>query len=59
MVPWSSGHHTINCTTVFLQAFVQHQQQEKRPLLSDNEEANELVSDPVHLHLPFIISSLF
>ena len=35
--------------TLLLQAFVQHQQQEKRPLLSDNEEANELVSDIVNL----------
>ena len=32
------------------QAFVQHQQQEKRPLLSDNEEANELVSGALRLH---------
>ena len=29
---------------IILQAFVQHQQQDKRPLLSDSEEANELVS---------------
>ena len=29
---------------MLLQAFVQHQQQDKRPLLSDSEEANELVS---------------
>jgi len=29
--------------TVDIQAFVQHQQQDKRPLLSDNEEANELM----------------
>ena len=29
---------------VDIQAFVQHQQQEKRPLLSDSEETNELVS---------------
>jgi len=28
---------------VDIQAFVQHQQQDKRPLLSDNEEANELM----------------
>ena len=29
---------------VDIQAFVQHQQQEKRPLLAESEEANELVS---------------
>jgi len=28
---------------VDIQAFVQHQQQDKRPLLSDSEEANELM----------------
>jgi len=34
---------TSESFNVDIQAFVQHQQQEKRPLLSDNEEANELM----------------
>jgi hypothetical protein len=34
---------------VDIQAFVQHQQQDKRPLLSECEEANELVSFPSRL----------
>ena len=35
---------TSDSFNVDIQAFVQHQQQEKRPLLAESEETNELVS---------------
>ena len=43
---------------VDIQAFVQHQQQDKRPLLSDSEEANELVSCRICLYLHFLPSQI-
>ena len=47
---------TSESFNVDIQAFVQHQQQEKRPLLSDNEEANELVSPTAHPEQHFYLS---